>query len=62
MVWVSNWADNTTYAYDPDTGAFTSVPGSRAGAAIRQILGANGAIYLPESGNAAIMVVTTGPS
>jgi virginiamycin B lyase len=61
VVWVSNWADNTTYAYDPNTGKFTAIPGSRPGAAIRQILGTNEAIYLPESGNAAITVVTTGP-
>ena len=60
VVWVSNWADNKTYAYDPKTKSFSSVPGSKANAAIRQILGINGAVYLPESGNAAITVVNTG--
>ena len=59
VVWVSNWADNKTYAYDPKTKSFSSVPGSKANAAIRQILGTNGAVYLPESGNAAITVVNT---
>ena len=57
---MSNWADNKTYAYDPKTKSFSSVSGSKANAAIRQILGINGAVYLPESGNAAITVVNTG--
>jgi virginiamycin B lyase len=62
VVWVSNFADNKTYAYDPKTQRFSSVPGSEANASIRQILGINGAVYLPESGNAAITVVNTGAS
>ena len=62
VVWVSNFADNKTYAYDPRTQKFSSVPGSDSNASIRQILGIDGAVYLPESGNDAIMVVNTGGS
>jgi virginiamycin B lyase len=55
VVWVSNWADDKIYAYDPKTQKFTSVPGS----GVRQILGINGAVYLPE-GEGVITVVNTG--
>ena len=60
VVWVSNWGDNKVYSFDPKTLQFTAVPGSRNGADIRQINGANGVVYLPESGNASVMAVTTG--
>jgi virginiamycin B lyase len=60
VVWVSNWTDNKTYSFDPKTEKFAAVPGSSSGSAIRQIAGAGGMVYLPESGNASIMVVNTG--
>jgi len=61
MVWVSNWADNKVYSFDPKTEKFAAVPGSKSGAEIRQINGAGGMVYLPESGNASIMQVNTAP-
>lgn len=60
VVWVSNWGDNKVYSFDPKTLQFTAVPGSSSGADIRQINGANGVVFLPESGNASVMAVATG--
>ena len=60
IVWVSQWGANATYSFDPKTETFTEVPGTKANANVRQILGQPGAIFLPESGASRIVVVTTG--
>ena len=43
----------------PATERWTSYPGSGDNAQVRQILGAPGRIYLPESGLDRIMVIST---
>ena len=60
IVWVSNWGDNKVYSFDPKTLKFEAVPASGSGAGVRQINGTKGFVYVPESGNAAIMQVETG--
>jgi virginiamycin B lyase len=60
VVWVSNWADNKIWSFDPKTNEFTAVPGSKSGADVRQINGANGVVFLGESGNASVMQINTG--
>jgi len=58
-VWVSNWGANAVLSFDPATEQWRSYPGSAENANVRQILGANGLIYLPESGLDRIMVIDT---
>jgi virginiamycin B lyase len=60
MVWVSNWGTNSTLRFDPVTEMFTAVAGSSANAGVRQILGRDGEIYLPESGVDRLMLVMAG--
>jgi len=60
IVWVTDFAANATLTFDPKTEQWTSIPGSGAGANVRQILGRPGEVYLPESGTDRIMVVRTG--
>jgi virginiamycin B lyase len=62
VVWVSNWADNKIWSFDPKTNKFTSVSHTKSGADVRQIHGTNGSVYIPESGNASVMVINTGGS
>jgi virginiamycin B lyase len=59
-VWVSNWGANATLRFDPATESFAAVPGSAANAGVRQILGREGEVYLPESGIDRLMLVTAG--
>jgi len=60
VVWVSNWNDNKIWSFDPKTEKFTSVASQSRSADVRQIHGANGQVYIPESGNASVMVINTG--
>ncbi len=61
MVWVSDWGANATLAFDPKTEKFvTTIPGSMAGANVRQILGRKGEVWLPESAHDRLMLVQTG--
>ncbi|MEK7244995.1 MAG: lyase [Pseudomonadota bacterium] len=60
IVWVSDFGANATLAFDSRTEAFAAVPGSASGAAVRQILGRPGEVWLPESGNDRLMLVRTG--
>ena len=46
--------------FDPASEKFDSVAMPRANAAVRQILGRAGEVWLPESGNEFISVVRTG--
>jgi virginiamycin B lyase len=59
IVWVSDWGSNATLAFDPRTESWARYPGSAPDANVRQILGRQGEIYLPESGLDRIMVVRT---
>jgi virginiamycin B lyase len=60
MVWVSDFGGNVTWLFDPKSEQFTPFPGSGKGANVRQILGRDGMVYLPESGLDRIMVVRYG--
>ena len=60
IVWVSDFGANATLAFDPRSETFAAVPGSASGAAVRQILGRQGEVWLPESGNDRLMLVRTG--
>lgn len=57
MVWVSDFGGNAVLSFDPGTEQWQSFSGSGENANVRQILGANGLIFLPESGLDRIMVV-----
>jgi virginiamycin B lyase len=58
-VWVSDFGANAVLSFEPATEQWRRFPGSGENASVRQILGANGLIYLPESGLDRIMVVDT---
>lgn len=62
IVWVSDFGANAVLSFDPATERWTRYPGSGENANVRQILGAPGSVYLPESGLDRIMVVRTGGS
>ena len=59
QVWISDFGANAVLAFDPATERWTRYPGSGDNAQVRQILGAPGVVYLPESGLDRIMVVRT---
>lgn len=60
IVWVSDWGANATLAFDPKSETFTaSIPGSKPGANVRQILGRNGEVWLPESAHDRLMLIRT---
>jgi virginiamycin B lyase len=61
MVWVSDFGANSVLSFDPATERFESFVFPRAGAAVRQILGRPGEVWLPESGTEHISVIRTGP-
>jgi virginiamycin B lyase len=60
IVWVSDFGANAVLAFDPASESWTRYPGSGDNAQVRQILGRQGWVYLPESGRDRIMVVRTG--
>ena len=62
IVWISDFAANAVLSFDPASERWTRYPGSGDNANVRQILGAPGWIYLPESGLDRIMVVRTAPN
>ncbi|MDB5843795.1 MAG: Twin-arginine translocation pathway signal [Polaromonas sp.] len=59
IVWVSEWAGNAMLSFDPRTEQFQRYPMPREGAAVRQILGRPGEVWLPESGTEHISVIRT---
>jgi len=59
IVWVSDFAANAVLSFDPASERWTRYPGSGENSSVRQILGAPGWVYLPESGLDRIMVVRT---
>jgi virginiamycin B lyase len=60
IVWVSDFGANAVLSFDPKTDQFTPYPGSTDDAAVRQILGRPGELWLPESGTDRLMVIRTG--
>ncbi|WP_243451032.1 lyase [Sphingosinicella sp. CPCC 101087] len=58
-VWISDFGANAVLSFDPATEQWTRYPGSGENSNVRQILGAPGWVYLPESGLDRIMVVRT---
>ncbi|HEV7912920.1 MAG TPA: lyase [Albitalea sp.] len=59
-VWVSDFGANAVLRFDPATERFDSFGFPRDGAAVRQILGRPGEVWLPESGTEHISVIRTG--
>jgi len=62
IVWLSDFGGNAIHAFDPETETFTTYPNTKAGADVRQILGREGEIWLPESGTDRLVVIRTGES
>ena len=60
IVWLSDFGGNAIHAFDPETEAFTTYPKTEGGANVRQILGRDGEIWLPESGADRLVVIRTG--
>jgi virginiamycin B lyase len=61
-VWISDFGANAVLAFDPASERWTRYPASGVNAQVRQILGAPGWVFLPESGLDRIMVVRTDPA
>ncbi|HEX6364306.1 MAG TPA: lyase, partial [Albitalea sp.] len=59
-VWVSDFGANAIVRFDPQTETFTPVVFPRSGAAVRQIAGRRGEVWLPESGTEHISMVKSG--
>ncbi len=58
-VWISDFSSNNTLVFDIATEKFVAtIPGSGPNAQVRQILGRDKDIYLPESGTDRVMLVT----
>ena len=58
LVWVTDFAANATLVFDPKSERFIhTIPGTGAGANVRQILGRGAEVYLPESGTDRLMLV-----
>lgn len=49
IVWVSDFGANAVLRFDPEAEAFIAFPGSEPRANVRQILGRDGEVWLPES-------------
>lgn len=61
IVWVSDFGANAVLSFDPATETFTGTyPGSGPRAGVRQILGREGEVWLPESGLDRLVVIRTG--
>jgi virginiamycin B lyase len=58
-VWLSDWGANALVRFDPESEQFASVPLPRRDADVRQMLGRNGEIWVPESGTDHLDVVRT---
>jgi virginiamycin B lyase len=59
LVWLSDFGANAVLRFDPETEAFQSFPSPRAHANVRQILGREGEVWLPESGTDRLTVLYT---
>jgi virginiamycin B lyase len=59
-VWLSDFGANAVLQFDPASESFTSFPLPRDAAAVRQIHGRRGEVWLPESGSEHISRIRTG--
>lgn len=59
QVWLSEWSGNAVYRFDPGSEQFERFALPRPNAAVRQILGRPGEVWLPESGTEHITVIRT---
>jgi virginiamycin B lyase len=59
MVWLSDFGANAIVRFEPGTERYSVIPLPRRGAAVRQILGRPGEIWLPESGLDRLAVIRT---
>ena len=59
IVWASEWSNNAMLRFDPGSEKFEAIPLPRTNAAVRQILGRPGEVWLPESGTEFVTVVKT---
>lgn len=57
-VWLTDFPANAIVRFDPETGKFASYPSSKAGAAVRQMLGRRGEAWGAESGTDRLVVVS----
>lgn len=57
IVWLSDFGANATLRFDPKTEKFTAFPHKSGQAAVRQILGRPGEVWLPESGTDRLTVI-----
>ncbi len=57
MIWLSDFGANAVVRFDPKTEKFTVYPLPSRGAAVRQILGRPGEVWLPESGANKLAVI-----
>lgn len=60
IAWVSDFGGNAVFSFDPRTERFERFAFPLEGAAVRQILGRPGEVWLPESGTEHISVIRTG--
>jgi virginiamycin B lyase len=60
VVWMSDWGHNVIHAFNPQNELFDTYPLPRPTANVRQILGRQGEVWLPESGTEHITVIRTG--
>jgi len=58
-VWLSDFGSNAIFSFDAGTEKFTRIALANEGAAVRQILGRAGEVWLPESGTEHISVIRT---
>jgi virginiamycin B lyase len=59
IAWVSDFGGNAVFSFDPRTEKFERYALPRDGAAVRQILGRPGEVWLPESGTDHISLIRT---
>lgn len=59
IVWLSDFGANAVLRFDPQTQEFDAFPSPRASASVRQILGRDGEVWLPESGTDHLTVLYT---
>ena len=58
-VWLSDFGSNAIFSFDASSEKFTRIALTNEGAAVRQILGRAGEVWLPESGTEHITVIRT---
>jgi len=58
-VWLSDFGSNAIFSFDPSSEKFTRIALANEGAAVRQILGRAGEVWLPESGTEHISLIRT---